>query len=138
MSFMHAAPDALATAASNIAGIGTEISTANATAALPTTAVVAAAADQVSAEVAALFSSHAQGYQQLSDQVAAFHEKFVQVLSAGANSYANAESGAARTLANAVNTPAAHLLGGQPLIGPSAGSVAASAAACSRGPAATS
>jgi hypothetical protein len=129
MSFMHAAPEALATAASNIAGIGTEISTANAAAALPTTGVLAAAADQVSAEVAALFSSHAQGYQQLSAQVAAFHDKFVQVLTAGANSYANAESGAAQTLAKAVNAPTSQLLDGQPLSLPSAGNIAASAAA---------
>jgi hypothetical protein len=120
MSFMHAAPEALATAASNIAGIGTEISTANAAAALPTTGVLAAAADQVSAEVAALFSSHAQGYQQLSAQVAAFHDKFVQVLSAGANSYATTEASAARNLATAVNTPS---------VGQNAGGVASNAAA---------
>lgn len=113
-SYMRAAPEALKAAASNIAGIGTEISSANAAAALPTTGVVAAAADQVSAQVAALFSSHAQGYQQLSAEVTAFHEKFVQVLGAGANAYSNAESSAARTLLNAVNAPAQQLLG-QPL-----------------------
>ncbi|OBK13844.1 PE family protein [Mycobacterium asiaticum] len=122
MSFMHAAPEALATAASNIAGIGSEISSANAAAALPTTKLVAAAADQVSAEVAALFSSHAQSYQQLSAQVAAFHDKFVQVLGAGAASYASAERGAAQTLASAVNAPTAQLLG-QPLIGEAVGSM---------------
>lgn len=127
MSFLHAAPEALKAAASNIAGIGSEISSANAAAALPTTGVVAAAADQVSAQVAALFSSHAQGYQQLSTQISAFHEKFVQALGASATSYATAESSAAQTLANAVNTPAQQLLG-QPLIGPSAPSVAGIAA----------
>lgn len=127
MSFLQATPEALATAASNIAGIGTEINSANAAAALPTTKLVAAAADQVSAEVAALFSSHAQGYQQLSAQVAAFHDKFVQALGAGATSYAAAERGAAQTLANAVGAPTAQLLG-QPLISESVGSVGAAAA----------
>lgn len=127
MSFLHAGPEALRAAASNIAGIGSEISSANAAASLPTTGVVAAAADQVSAQVAALFSSHAQGYQQLSSQVAAFHEKFVQALGASAASYANAESSAAQTLANAVNAPAQQLLG-HPLAGPAAPSLSAAAA----------
>lgn len=127
MSFLQATPEALATAASNIAGIGTEINSANAAAALPTTKLVAAAADQVSAEVAALFSAHAQGYQQLSAQVAAFHDKFVQMLGAGATSYATAERAAAQTLANAAGAPTAQLLG-QPLIGDAVGSVGAAAA----------
>ncbi|OBK26596.1 PE family protein [Mycobacterium asiaticum] len=127
MSFLHAAPEALAAAASDIAGIGSEINTANAAAALPTTGVVAAAADQVSAQVAALFSSHARGYQQLSAQISAFHDKFVQVLGAGAGAYTSAERGAAQALVNAVNAPAQQLLG-HPLIGPSAPDVAAIAA----------
>ncbi|MDP7705545.1 MULTISPECIES: PE family protein [unclassified Mycobacterium] len=127
MSFMHADPEALKAAASSIAGIGSEISSANAAASLPTTGVVAAAADQVSAQVAALFSSHAQGYQQLSSQISAFHEKFVQALGTSAASYANAESSAAQTLANAVNAPAQQLLG-HPLTGPAAPSLAAAAA----------
>ncbi len=126
MSFLHAAPEALQAAASDIAGIGSEISSANAAASLPTTGVVAAAADQVSAQVAALFSSHAQGYQQLSAQVSTFHEKFVQALGSSAASYTNAESSAAQTLANAVNAPAQQLLG-HPLIGPAAPSLAAAA-----------
>lgn len=128
MSFFHAAPEALRTAASNVAGIGTEISSANAAASLPTTGVVAAAADQVSAQVAALFSSHAEGYQQLSSQMAAFHDKFVQALGASADSYATAEQSAARALTNAAGTPAQQLLGGQSLAGPAAEQIAGSAA----------
>lgn len=127
MSFLHADPEALKAAASNIAGIGSEISSANAAASLPTTGVVAAAADQVSAQVAALFSSHAQGYQQLSSQISAFHEKFVQALGSSAASYAGAESSAARALADAVNAPAQQLLG-HPLVGPAAPNLAAAAA----------
>ncbi len=127
MSFLHVAPEALKAAASNIAGIGSEISSANAAASLPTTGVVAAAADEVSAQVAALFSSYAQGYQRLSFQVSAFHDKFVQALGASAASYANAERGAAQTLARVVDAPARQLLG-HPLIGPAAPSLAAAAA----------
>ncbi|WP_205874261.1 PE family protein [Mycobacterium camsae] len=127
MAFLHASPEALKAAASSIAGIGSEISSANAAASLPTTGLVAAAADQVSAQVAALFSSHAQGYQQLSTQVAAFHEKFVQALGASAASYANTETSAARTLDSAVSAPARQLLG-HPLIGPGAPNLVAAAA----------
>jgi PE family len=105
MSFVVAAPEALVTAASDLAGIGSAISTANAAAVGPTTGVLAAAADEVSEQLATLFSEHAVGFQQLSTQVAAFHEQFVQALGAGAGAYAAAESNAAQILVNAVNAP---------------------------------
>ena len=101
MSFLLAAPEALVTAASDLAGIGSAIDTAGVAAATPTTAVLAAADDEISAQVAALFSEHGLGYQQLSAQVAAFHEQFVQTLTAGANSYAAAEANAVQTLVSA-------------------------------------
>lgn len=116
MSFVLAAPEALVTAASELAGIGSTLGTANAAAAAPITGVAAAAADEVSAQVAAMFSEHGLGYQQLSARVTAFHEQFVQALSAGASTYAAAEANAAQTLVNAVSAPAATLLG-QPLLG---------------------
>ena len=123
MSFVLAAPDALLTAASDLAGIGSTLRSANAQAALPTTGVIAAARDEVSTQIAALFSQHAQGYQQLSAEIATFHDKFVQALSAGANTYAAAESNVAQTLTNAVNAPA-RALSGQPLIGAAAAGAA--------------
>ena len=49
-------------------------------AAAPTTTVLAAGADEVSEQIAALFSAHAHGYRTLSAQAAAFHEQFVQAL----------------------------------------------------------
>jgi hypothetical protein len=116
MSYVVAGTDAIAAAASDVADIGSTISSANATAAIPTTGVVASAADEVSRQVAALFSSHAEGYQQLSAQMSAFHDQFALALQAGANSYASTEASAAQTLANVLNAPAEKLLG-QPLIG---------------------
>jgi PE family len=98
VSFLTAAPEALATAASDLAGIGSTISTANAAAAAPTTGLLAAAEDEVSTQIAALFAQHAHGYQQLSTQVAAFHEEFVQALTSSAGAYVSAEANAARTL----------------------------------------
>ncbi|HTY33650.1 PE family protein [Mycobacterium sp.] len=112
MSFLFADPEALAAAASDLSGIGSTLSTANTAAAAPTSAVAAAAADEVSAQVAAFLSEHGLGYQQISAQIATFHEQFVQTLSAGAGAYAAAEAGAAQNLAGAVNAPAATLLAG--------------------------
>jgi hypothetical protein len=43
----------------------------------PTTGVVAAAEDEVSAAIALLFSNHAQEFQALSAQAGAFHTQFV-------------------------------------------------------------
>jgi len=118
MSFVLAAPAALAAAASDIAGIGSSIGAANAAAAVPTTGILAAAADEVSAQVAALFSTHGQGYQKLSAQVAGFHDQFVLALNASAGQYAAAEANAVQNLVSAINAPAEKLLG-QLLIGQS-------------------
>ncbi|WP_079010074.1 PE family protein, partial [Mycobacterium tuberculosis] len=95
MSFVVTIPEALAAVATDLAGIGSTIGTANAAAAVPTTTVLAAAADEVSAAMAALFSGHAQAYQALSAQAALFHEQFVRALTAGAGSYAAAEAASA-------------------------------------------
>ena len=56
MSYVIAAPELLAAAAADVAGIGSSLSAAHGVAAAPTTAVMAAAQDEVSAAVASLFS----------------------------------------------------------------------------------
>lgn len=98
MSFVIVAPEALMSVASEVAGIGSALNAANAAAAAPTTGVLAAAADEVSAAMAALFGAHAQEYQRLSAQAAGFHAQFVQALNAGVNSYASAEAANASPL----------------------------------------
>ncbi len=60
MSFVFATPGVLATATTDLASIGSALSAANLTAAGPTTALPAAAADEVSAAVAALFGDVGQ------------------------------------------------------------------------------
>jgi hypothetical protein len=131
MSFVFANPEALVTAASDLAGIGSTLSAANSAAATPTAAVAAAAADDVSAQVAAFLSEHGLGYQQFSAQIAKFHDQFVQTLSAGANAFAATEANAAQTLANAVNAPAATLLGSGGGAGSAAGIAGAAGGAVS-------
>jgi hypothetical protein len=59
MSFVTAAPEIVTDAATDISSIGSTISEANAVAAAPTTGLLAAGADEVSAAITALFSQHA-------------------------------------------------------------------------------
>jgi PE family len=63
MSFVSVAPEWVSAAATDVAKIGSAISEANTAAALPTTSVLPAAADEVSARIAALFSTHARAFQ---------------------------------------------------------------------------
>ena len=70
MSFLLVAPDILETAAADITQIGSAINAGNLAAAIPTTAVTAAAADEVSTAIAALFGAHAQKYQAAAAQLA--------------------------------------------------------------------
>jgi hypothetical protein len=70
-------PDALTAGAGTLQGTGSSMSAQNAAAAAPTTGVVPAAADQVSAPTAAQFATHAQIYQAVSAQAAAMHETIV-------------------------------------------------------------
>ena len=98
MSFLSAIPQLMAQAANDLAGIGSTINEANTAASVATTGLLAPAADEVSEAVAALFASHGQTYQALSAQVAHFHDQFVQLLNAGAASYAGAEAANASPL----------------------------------------
>jgi tRNA G26 N,N-dimethylase Trm1 len=91
MSFVTTQPELLAAAANQLQTVGTTIAAQNAAAAAPTTGLIPAAADEVSALTAAQFASHAQLYQTVSAQAAAMHEMFVRVLSASAESYATTE-----------------------------------------------
>ena len=98
MSFLSAVPQLITQAANDVAGIGSTINEANTAASAATTGLLAPAADEVSEAVAALFASHGQTFQALSAQVAHFHDQFVQLLNAGAASYAGAEAANASPL----------------------------------------
>ena len=92
MSFLTALPEALSSAAKDLTNIGSTLNVANTAAKLPTTWILAAAEDEVSAAIAALFSEHGAGFQAVSAQAAEFHEQFVQALSGGAGAYALTEA----------------------------------------------
>lgn len=60
MPFVTAVPEWLSAAAADVAGIGSSLGAANAAASAPTANLVAAAADEVSEQIAAIFGLHAQ------------------------------------------------------------------------------
>ena len=92
MVYLTTQPEALAAAAGNLAAIGSVMNAAGAPAAAPTTGVVPAAADPVSALIAAQFAGHALTYQAMAAQAAAIHDQFVSTLGVSAGSYACAEA----------------------------------------------
>lgn len=98
MSYLATQPQLMTAAAENLAGIQSSLAEANAAAAGPTTAVAAAAADEVSAAISNLFGTFGQDYQALIREAEAFHNSFAQTLTAGANTYAQAEAAAASAL----------------------------------------
>jgi len=92
MSFVTTQPEALLAAVANLRTIGSSMVAHSASAAAPTTGVIPAAADEVSALTAAQFAAHAQAYQMVSAQAAAVHEMYVNALSNGATAYAATEA----------------------------------------------
>jgi len=123
MSFLTAAPEFVTAAAGDLADIGSMVGAANAAAALSTTGVAAAAADEVSTQIAMMFGAYAQRYQALSAQAAAFHNEFVSLMNGSALAYvttevANAEQNLLTTvMPTAVSSTAAAL----PILGGSGG-----------------
>jgi PE family len=105
MSYVIAAPELVEAAAQNLAGIRSSLGQVTAAAAGPTTGVLAAGADEVSAAIAQLFGTYGQDFQALSAQAAAFHEEFVGLLNAGAGAYASAEAVGAQGLLSATASP---------------------------------
>jgi hypothetical protein len=92
MSFVITQPEALTAAASALQNLGTSMAAEDAAAATPTTGVVPAAADPVSALQAAQFSAYGTWYQQVSTHAAAIHQMLVNTLGTSAGSYAETES----------------------------------------------
>jgi hypothetical protein len=98
VSYLVATPELFASAASDLSNIGSSLSAAHEAAAAPTTGILAAGTDEVSAAIAALFSGHAKTFQMLSAQAAQFHSQFVQALNAGAGAYSSTEAASVRPL----------------------------------------
>ncbi|HWT50174.1 MAG TPA: PE domain-containing protein, partial [Mycobacterium sp.] len=118
MSYLVTAPETLASTAADVESIGSAIRSASANAASPTTGLVAAAEDEVSAAIANLFGVYGQEYQAVVAQAATFHTEFTQALAAAASTYAQAEAANAALvsgISNELGAPLKALLGQAPV-----------------------
>jgi PE family/PPE-SVP subfamily C-terminal region len=109
MSFVTTQPEALTAAASALETLGTSMAAQDAAAAAPTTGVIPAAADAVSALQAAQFAAYGTWYQQVSAQAKAIHQMLVNTLGTSAGSYGDTE---AANQAATGSTSLSSLLGG--------------------------
>ena len=87
MTSVFVVPEMLETAAADVARIGSAVTAGNLAAAIPTTELAAAGADEVSAAVAAVFGAHAQEFQAAAAQATTYYEQFVRTMSAAAATY---------------------------------------------------
>ncbi len=85
MSYMVTRPELLVSTAADVEQIGSTIGAAGTNAAGPTTGLLAAAQDEVSAAIAKLFGMYGAEYQAVLSQSALFHSQFTQALAAAAN-----------------------------------------------------
>ncbi|WP_139837008.1 PE family protein, partial [Mycobacterium szulgai] len=119
MSHLVVVPEMLGAAATDLDSIGSALNAANAAAAVRTTSVLAAAQDEVSAAIAALFSGHGQAYQAMTAEAAAFHLQFTQAMNSGAAMFAAAEAANTSPLQGVLDMVNGQVLAatGRPLIG---------------------
>jgi hypothetical protein len=101
----------LQSAAQQLAGIRSSLVGSAASVAAPTTAVAAAAQDEISTSVATLFSDFGQQFQSLSSQADAFHEQIVNLVNTSASAYLGAEANATAAL-QAASADLPSILGG--------------------------
>ncbi|WP_269466853.1 PE family protein [Mycobacterium kansasii] len=112
MSFVTIMPQALENAATNLAGIGSVFSEATAAAAIPTTGPLPAGADAISADIAALLTSHGQTWQAFSRDYEWLHQRFVDLLNGSAGKYWATEiENAAQNALKTANTDSEWLVG---------------------------
>ncbi|MDP7702361.1 PE family protein [Mycobacterium sp. TY815] len=102
------APEWVQSAAQELSGIRSTIEQAAKSIAGSTTSISPAAADEVSAAVAAMFGDLGREFQTLSAQTHAFHAEFVKTLNSSVSAYLGAEiANAQKTLASLVPAAAA-------------------------------
>lgn len=121
----------MSAAVSQAAGIGSSLRSAYSVAGVSTTSVATAAHDEVSGAIAEVFSAHAQRFQALGTQAAAFHAQFVAALHGVQGAYGAAEAANTTTLGTLENAIAqvpwfspVKDLTGRPLFGNGADGVA--------------
>ncbi|WP_236982100.1 MULTISPECIES: PecA family PE domain-processing aspartic protease [Mycobacterium] len=120
MPALLVSPDLLVSATTDLEMIGTSLVSANTAAAVGTTGLVAASADEISVALATLFTDYGRQYQALAQQVATSYQQFLPRLLEAAQAYATAEAAIANHLASTashlVNDPVLQVTG-RPLYG---------------------
>ena len=91
MSFVVAIPELVQGAAQDLAGLQTSLAEAAEAIAGPTTGVLPAAADEVSAAISTMFGNFGQQFQFISAQAQAFHAQFVSLMNSGIGAYIGTE-----------------------------------------------
>lgn len=92
MSFLKTIPEELAAAAAQLATVGGSLTAENAGAAAPTTTIAPAAADEVSALQAGIFTTYGTIYQQIAAEAQAIQDQFVNILGLSASTYGTTEA----------------------------------------------
>lgn len=92
MSFVSLVKDDVRLAVAQVDEFGNAVKAAQSVTLAPTTGIAAAARDEVSAAVAAVFSSHGRTFQSLCTQAVAFNEKFTGTLVSALSSYVSTET----------------------------------------------
>jgi hypothetical protein len=108
MSLLKTVPQELLSAATQLEGIGTSLTSQNAGAAAPTTAIAPAAADPVSILQSGIFSTYGTLYQQLAAEAQAIQQQFTSTLGLSSGTYSATEASNAATAA--ANGPVATLI----------------------------
>ena len=90
-SYVITEPQIISAVATEVEGIGSAISAANAEATGPTSGLLAPADDEVSAAITNLFGAYSREYHAVVRHAAAFHDEFTRALAAAGNAYANAD-----------------------------------------------
>ncbi|QUR69444.1 PE family protein [Mycobacterium spongiae] len=106
MTYLVADPQIMTAVAADVEAIGSAVGAASAAAAGPTTVLLAAAGDEVSAAIANLFGAYGQQYQAAATQVSAVHREFHQALAAAGRTYSQAEAASIAALQGAAAAPA--------------------------------
>lgn len=107
MSFVITQPEALLYAAGKLETLGSALAAESAAAAPPTTAIAPAAADEISALQAGLFTAYGELYQSVNAQAATVHQQFVRTLNTSAGSYQATETANSAATALPYAAPAA-------------------------------
>lgn len=121
MSFLTTQTEEMLAAEQLLSGINTNLAAQNAGAASATTVIAPAAADPVSAQQAAIFSTYGTTYQTIAAQAQAQLEQYAQTLGISSNSYGDTEAvnASQAVLSNAtagpLDAPASTSSGGTPL-----------------------